>query len=98
MPSDAASEDRVKGRVEIHPSVVFTALDDTQSALLHLDTKRYYSLNETGTRIWQLLADGQGRAAVGEALCREFEVSAADAGRYVASFLDELVQEGLARR
>ncbi len=85
-------------RVTPHPSVVFTELDDTQSALLHLETKRYYSLNETGTRIWQLLAAGLDRAAVGETLSREFEVSAADAERSVAELVDELVAEGLAQR
>ncbi len=94
MASAAAPEDRV----ELHPSVVFTPLDESQSALLHLDTKFYYSLNETGTRIWQLLADGLDRAAVAETLSGEFEVSPQDAGRYVADFLDELAREGLVRR
>ncbi len=94
MPSDATPG----GRVEIHPSVVFTALDETESALLHLDTKFYYSLNETGTRIWQRLADGLDRAAVAETLSGEFEVSPQDAGRYVADFLEELAREGLVRR
>ncbi len=90
--------DTAPGEVAIHPSVVFTELDETESALLHLDTKFYYSLNQTGSRVWQLLAGGLDRTAVGEALSREFEVSPEDAGRYVADFLDELVREGLARR
>ena len=34
-----------------HPSVVFTRLDAAEAILLHLGTKRYYSLNETGARV-----------------------------------------------
>jgi hypothetical protein len=43
-------------RFHCHPSVVFTRLNDTEAVLLHLETKRYYSLNETGARLWELLA------------------------------------------
>ncbi len=99
MTSTAAPTGRIApDRIEIHPSVVFTALDETESALLHLDTKRYYSINETGTRVWQLLADGLDPAAIGETLCREFEVDPEGAARYVAAFFDELAREGLVRR
>jgi hypothetical protein len=37
--------------VRPHPSVVFTCLDAAEAALLHLGTKRYYALNETGARV-----------------------------------------------
>jgi hypothetical protein len=39
--------------------VVVTELDgENESVLLHLGTKKYYTLNETGVRIWQLLGEG----------------------------------------
>lgn len=48
----------------IHPSVLFTDLDDGTSVLLHLDSKHYYTLNESGTLIWGALMQNEG---VGEA-------------------------------
>ena len=45
--------------VHAHTSLVFTRLDATEAVLLHLGTKRYYTLNETGARIWELLQHGR---------------------------------------
>ena len=42
-----------------NPDVIATTLEDSESVLLDVKTRRYYSLNETGTRIWELLTDGQ---------------------------------------
>jgi hypothetical protein len=36
------------------PNVVFTRLGENDGVLLHLNTKRYYSLNGTGSRLWEL--------------------------------------------
>jgi hypothetical protein len=44
----------------IHPSVLFTDLEDGTSVLLHLDSKFYYTLNESGTAIWRALMDREG--------------------------------------
>lgn len=78
-----------------HPSVVFTQLDDSEAALLHLETKRYYSLNETGIRIWERLGDGMSPADVSTALQEEYEVEPEEALAYALEFLEELHQEGL---
>jgi hypothetical protein len=47
----------------IHPSVVFTDLEDGTSVLLHLDSKFYYTLNESGTVIWRALMENEGAEA-----------------------------------
>jgi hypothetical protein len=44
------------------------------AVVLNLRTKRYYSLNETGTRIWQLLVDGRAEAEIVDEITREYEV------------------------
>lgn len=44
----------------IHPSVLFTDLEDGTSVLLHLDSKFYYTLNESGTIIWKALMQQEG--------------------------------------
>jgi hypothetical protein len=79
----------------LHPNVVYTRLDDTSAALLHLDSKRYYTLNETGSILWRLLEAGDSREAMARALGAEFDVSPDEARQAVVEFLDELRREGL---
>ena len=79
-----------------HPSVVYTKLDDSQAVLLHLETKRYYSLNETGLFIWELLQNGTTNPDdMSTALQGEYEVEEGESLAYVLEFLGELHQEGL---
>jgi hypothetical protein len=81
--------------VRPHPSVVFTRLDAAEAVLLHLETKRYYSLNETGARLWELLQTGTSPTGMAEALQEEYIVAGAQALTAVQAFLGELHQEGL---
>jgi len=78
-----------------HQNVVFTRFDDVGAALLNLETKRYYSLNETALRIWELMAAGADLAAIAEAVQREYEIELAAAEARVERFLEELAREGL---
>lgn len=78
-----------------HPSLVFTRLDDTEAVLLHLDTKRYYTLNETGTRIWELLQQGRSAQEIAKALEGDYAVTDEEAVPVLLTFMDELRQEGL---
>jgi hypothetical protein len=80
-----------------HPSLVFTRLDDTEAVLLHLDTKRYYTLNETGTRIWELLQQGRCAQEIIQALQTDFALTDEEAMPALLAFVDELQQEGLVR-
>ena len=90
-PAQQMSEHRFK----THPNVVFTDLDESQAALLHLDSKRYYSVNATGARIWTLLATGMSPAAITAEIRKEYRVAQDDAMSYVLEFLEELKEEGL---
>ena len=79
------------------PNVVSTTLDQ-EAVLLDLDTRRYYSLNETGARIWELLADDQSLDAIAEAITTEWDVSEENARAHVERLLSELEEEGLVER
>lgn len=83
--------------VSYRPSadVVSTQLDEEESVLLSLETQQYYSLNETGSRVWELLSDGQDVDAIATAITEEWEVTYDEALDYVESFLEELSEEGL---
>jgi hypothetical protein len=78
-----------------HPSLVFTRLDETEAVLLHLDTKRYYTLNETGTRIWELMQQGRSAQEIVQALQDDYVLTDEEAMPVLLGFVDELRQEGL---
>jgi coenzyme PQQ synthesis protein D (PqqD) len=78
-----------------HPSLVFTRLDDNEAVLLHLDTKRYYTLNETGARIWELLQHGRCAQEIARALQDDYAITDEEAMPVLLAFVDELQQEGL---
>ena len=78
-----------------HASLVFTRLDDTEAVLLHLDTKRYYTLNETGTHIWELLQQGRSAQDIIQALQNGYALTDEDAMPALLDFVEELQQEGL---
>lgn len=76
-------------------SVVCTELDSGELVLLDLDSKFYYSANETGRTVWGLI---DGRRSVGEivsATVQAYEGDAAQIQDAVMEFLHDLLAEGL---
>ena len=65
------------------------------AVLLNLLTKRYYSLNETGTRIWEMVQQTADEEAIVAALLREYEVEEQMARAEVRRILDELIEAQL---
>jgi hypothetical protein len=43
--------------IQAHPAVVATPLRDGETVLLHLDSKRYFSLDALGGRYWKTLGN-----------------------------------------
>lgn len=70
---------------------VLSVVTDTNTALLDLHSERYFTLNEVGTRIWELLGEGTELAVIVELLTEEyeapFEVIEADARAVIAALL-----------
>lgn len=75
--------------------VVSTEISDEEAVLLSLDTQTYYSLNETGRRIWEMLSSGEDPEAIATAITQEWEIPREEALESVHSFLRELHEEGL---
>lgn len=65
--------------------------------MLHMGTKRYYSLNETGSFVWRRLEDGIARAEIVAQVVAAYDVGIAEAEIAVTRLLDELVEESLIR-
>ena len=77
------------------PSVVFTRLGETDGVLLHLNRKRYYSVNETGARLWELLQEQPQPHHLAQALMNEYVIEAPQALTTVVTFIERLHQAGL---
>jgi hypothetical protein len=65
------------------------------AVLLNLQTKRYFSLNETGTRIWEMVQQTADEQAIVTALLSEYEVEEPMARAEVRRILDELIDAQL---
>ncbi|MBE0595157.1 MAG: PqqD family protein [Gemmatimonadales bacterium] len=74
---------------------VLTAHLEGEAVLLHLETKQYYRLNETGAAIWKGLERGLDLPAIVSALTEEFDVGEDAARVEVERVLVELRERGL---
>ena len=81
-------------RYRIVPDALSASLSDG-AVLLNLYTKRYFSLNDTGSRIWSLLEQQACEEDIIETLVREYDVEKPEAARAVKQLLDDLVAERL---
>ena len=86
----------------IRDDQVFTVPDDVlfqevsgETVLLDLDSEQYFGLDEVGTRIWALLNEGQGVAAIVETLLTEYEVEREQLEADVRELLAALLDAGL---
>jgi hypothetical protein len=78
-----------------HPEVVDTELDEQETVLLHLRTQFYYTLNQTGTRIWQGFKKHLTLSQISQQLQREFAVEPETADFSLLQFVDGLCQREL---
>lgn len=90
-------KEQSKKKIGARDNVVFTDLDDGSAVLLHLETKYYYSLNETGCFLWKLLdkKDGATEDEMIVELCSAFDVVPERAKEDVADFIRDLKEQGL---
>ncbi len=77
-----------------NPSVLCTELDEG-AVLLDLDSKCYYSLNETGLRIWQMMDEVQNPLEMAKRLANGYEIDAERAMASVVRLVEELEKERL---
>ncbi len=75
--------------------VLFTKLESGESVLLGIDSKMYYSLNEVGSRIWQLLSDSKTIGEIADQLQQEYDVTSDHATQSVIELVENLLSEKL---
>jgi hypothetical protein len=65
------------------------------AVLLNLQTKRYFSLNETGTRIWEMVQQTADEETIIATMLNEYDVEEPMARSEVRRILDELIEAQL---
>jgi hypothetical protein len=65
--------------------------------VLHTGTKRYYSLNETGARIWALLESAGDPDDTADIVAAEYEIPAKEAKQAVIDLVEGFIKAGLLR-
>lgn len=79
----------------IIPPDVACAIVEDGAVILHLGTKRYFSLNETAAEIWSLLEDGVSIAEVPVRLTGAFDIGIDDARAAVSELVATLREKDL---
>jgi len=77
-----------------NPEVIAKRLDQA-TVLVDISTSRIYELNETGTRIWELLGQGLNVEQIVQHLVSEFEVEDSQAAEELKTLLSQLRDQGL---
>jgi hypothetical protein len=84
----------LKDRVSA-PAHVLVRFLDQESVLLNLETEQYFGLDETGTRMWQLLTASPDIDAAYQELLAEFDVEPELLRDNLTDLLGRLVENGL---
>jgi coenzyme PQQ synthesis protein D (PqqD) len=83
-------------RVEV-PKHVLVRIVEKESVFLNLETECYYGLDETGTRMWQVVTAAPTIENAFEVLLSEFDVEAEPLREHLSELLGRLVDFGLLR-
>jgi hypothetical protein len=77
------------------PAHVLVRLLDQESVLLNLETEQYFGLDETGTRMWQLVTTSPNIDAAYQELLAEYDVQPEMLRENLNELLGRLVAYGL---
>ena len=79
----------------VTPAHVLVRILDRESVLLNLETEQYFGLDETGTRMWQLVTASPNIEAAYQELLAEFDVEPEMLRSNLMELLTQLVDNGL---
>jgi hypothetical protein len=77
------------------PSHVLVRFLDKESVLLNIETERYFGLDETGTRMWQLATAAPKIDIAYQQLLDEYDVEPGLLRENLTDLLSRLVENGL---
>ena len=77
------------------PAHVLVRFLDRECVLLNLETERYFGLDETGTRMWQLVTTTANLNAAFQTLLAEYDVEPELLKANLTELMSRLVENGL---
>jgi len=77
------------------PSHVLVRFLDKESVILNIETERYFGLDETGTRMWQLVTAAPKIEVAYQQLLEEYDVQPEMLRENLTDLLARLVENGL---
>ena len=80
-----------------HDHVVYTEFDGHEAVLVDLNTKRYYTLNETAMLVWRSLERGRTKEEIARELTDAYDVTVEHAVASVERLLTSLAAHRLLR-
>src|SRR2546426_11586198 len=83
---------RDRGAVPAH---VLVRILDRESVLLNLETERYFGLDETGTRMWQVATSAPSIEAALQQLMEEYDAEPEMLQSNLTELLGRLMENGL---
>jgi Coenzyme PQQ synthesis protein D (PqqD) len=81
-------------RAVVPPSVLIRHLD-SEAVLLNLDTERYFGLDATGSRMWEVVTKAPNIASAFHDLSQEYDVQPELLKEHLSQLLAQLVDNGL---
>jgi len=81
-------------RYQRHPNVRLTALEG-EGVVLHLDDRRYFTVNATGLTLLESLVEPRTMDELVAALVREYRVAAPEATATAQAFLEQCASRGV---
>jgi hypothetical protein len=82
-------------RVRQNEAEIAAKVVDGEAIMINLSNGIYYSLDNAGGLIWELLTSGHSLGESGRIVSERFEVSVEDARTDVTRLTEELLREGL---
>jgi hypothetical protein len=74
---------------------VHEVLSDDELVVLDSESHRFYSLNSTAKRVYELAIQGLDEAAISKRIGEEFDIDPAECGADVSAALGELCEQGV---
>ena len=81
-------------KTKISPTVTWRKVNE-EAVILNLETSVYYSVNQAGTFIWELLVEGKPLEKIGPALAAEYKLTPEQAAEDTRGFLKAVSDLGL---
>ena len=84
----------LKSQVSLSDQVMFRDLGG-EMVLLHIESGKYYGLDDVGARMWALLSENGSLDAAYHALLEEYQVAEEQLQADLVRLVDELAGQGL---